>query len=58
MFIDNLYKFFDVNTSMEGNTAIADSNQKMHLSLLNIIEYYFTNIYYEEALQGKRNIYH
>ena len=51
--IDNIHKFFDFNLKYFYTDSVKDNtHNKLHYSLLNLIEYYFRYNYYDAALIG------
>ena len=50
--MSNIYKYFDYNMKKFYTDGMT-SETKIHYSLLNIVEYYFNNGFYENATQSK-----
>jgi hypothetical protein len=50
--LDNIHKFFDYNMKYFYNDA-SQNETKIHYLLLNMVEFYFNNSFYEQAIQGK-----
>jgi hypothetical protein len=51
--VDSIHKFFDCNLKYFYDGGKETTHNKIHYALLNLVDYYFSNSYYDEALQSK-----
>jgi hypothetical protein len=54
--INNIHKFFDYNMKYF-YSDVQENNTKIHYALMNIVEFYYNEGFYEKAIQGNNFLY-